>query len=314
MFLGLLCPLRSRFVPHKKEVLVLLIVPILHVTMTPSVFPDTVSDNDIEAEAEASEARQRGTELIREHLRSHLAQNPSSSYVTWIATLHPENATVQIDPRFLKPDNPWLTVYEETKFYNGGGGDATIHADAVINEQEQTRTYAGFLDLIVGMAIALAGALSTFMIELSALLVHYMANFFEGLASLSSHYAWSKYSFGLLFLLLEKVLRLVEYILLFASIMIIEILAAVSWLICGLLAMSSQVALAAHQRTRRLSHFTRWASRRRFFKDHREAAQEEMVPEGTIAIPTATVVAINDDNNIQSATVLAIDNHETGKG
>jgi hypothetical protein len=282
--------------------------------MTPSVLPDTVSDTDIEAEAEASEARQRGTELIREHLRSHLTQNPSSSYVTWIATLHPENATVQIDPRFLKPDNPWLTVYEETKFYNGGGGgNAAIHADAVINEQEQTRTYAGFLDLIVGMAIALAGALSTFIIELSALLVHYMANVFEALTSLSSHYAWSKYSFGLLWLLLEKVLRLVECILLFASIMIIEILAAVSWLVCGLLGMSSDVALAAHQRTRRLSHFTRWASRRRFFKDHREVAQEGMIPEGTIAIPTATVVAIDDDdnNNIQSATVLAI---ETRKG
>jgi hypothetical protein len=276
--------------------------------MTPSVLPDTVLDTDLESEANASEARERGTELIREHLRSHLAQNPSSSYVTWIATLHPENATVQIDPRFLTPGNPWITVYEETKFYNGIG-DAAIHADTVIDEQ-QTRTYGGLLDFIAGMAIALTGALFTFAIEVVALLIHCIAAFFEGLTYLSSHYAWSKYSFGLLWLLLEHVMRLVEYILLFVSISVIEILAAISWLICGLFGMSSQVALAAHQRTRRLSHFTRWACRRRFYKVHQDA--EDMIPEGTIAVPTAIVVAIDDD--IQSATVLAIDDHETGKG
>jgi hypothetical protein len=282
------------------------------VTMAPSVLPETVLDTDVEAEAEASEARERGTELIREHLRSHLAQNPSSSYVTWIATLHPENATVQIDPRFLTPDNPWITVYGETMFYNcgGDGGDAAIHADTAIHEQ-QFRTYAGFLDLIVGMTLSLAGALSTFMIEVFALVVHYLADFFGGLASLSSHFAWSKYSFGLLWLLLEQVMRLVEFILLVVSIMVVEILAATSWLVCGMLAMSEQIALAAHQRTRRLSHFTRWACRRPFYNVHQDT--QDMIPEGTIEVPTATVVAIND--NIQSATVVAIDDdRETGKG
>ena len=52
-------------------------------------------------EAEAAEARRRGTELIEQHLSHHMSQNPDSSYVTWIACLHPENAEVTIDERFL---------------------------------------------------------------------------------------------------------------------------------------------------------------------------------------------------------------------
>ena len=52
---------------------------------------------------------------IQHHCVQHLSHNPSSSYVSWIATLHPENAQVTINTRFLTPDNPWLTVYEEAK-------------------------------------------------------------------------------------------------------------------------------------------------------------------------------------------------------
>jgi hypothetical protein len=280
--------------------------------MTLSVSPDAVLDSNIEAEAEAAEARERGTELIREHLRGHLAQNPRSSYVTWIATLHPENASVEIDPRFLTPGNPWMAIYEETKFYNGGSVDGVIH-------EQQTRTYSGFLDLTVGMAIALAGALSAFVIEVFALIIHYLADLFEGLTSLSSNYTWMKYSFGLLWLLLWHVMRLVEYILLFVSVMVIEILAAVSFLLCALLGMSLEVGLAAHQRTRRLSHFTRWACRRPFYNVHPNSQDTSMMPETseaidpeTIAVPTATVVAISDE--VPSAKVIAIVDCESGKG
>lgn len=282
--------------------------------MTLSVSPDTVLDTDIEAEAESAEARERGTELIREHLRGHLAQNPRSSYVTWIATLHPENASVEIDPRFLIPGNPWMVVYEETKFYNGGPIDGVIH-------EQQTRNYSGFLDLTVGMAIALAGACSAFAIEVFALIIHYLADLFKGLTSLSSNYTWTKYSFGLLWLLLWHVMRLVEYILLFVSVMVIEILAIVSFPVCALLGMSLEVGLAAHQRTRRLSHFTRWACRRPFYNVHPNSQDTNMMmrPETsveinleTIAVPTATVVAISDE--VPSAKVIAIDDCEPGKG
>eukprot|EP01083_Nonionella_stella_P145499 456041_1 len=66
-----------------------------------------------EAQATASAAQQEGISVIREHCEQHLSLNPNSSYVTWIATIHPENAAVSIDPRFLISGNPWLTVYNE---------------------------------------------------------------------------------------------------------------------------------------------------------------------------------------------------------
>eukprot|EP00978_Attheya_sp_CCMP212_P039895 scaffold212008_cov56-Attheya_sp.AAC.1 len=81
--------------------------------MPPFVEPSVPPLEDEEELLEAQEARDRGTQLIRDHLEEHLANNPSSTYVTWIATLHPENATVTIDERFLIPNNPWLVVYAE---------------------------------------------------------------------------------------------------------------------------------------------------------------------------------------------------------
>lgn len=62
---------------------------------------------DIEAEAMAAQAQQQGVDLIRGHLSTYLEHNPEASYVSWIATLHPENAEVTIDPRFNIPGNPW---------------------------------------------------------------------------------------------------------------------------------------------------------------------------------------------------------------
>eukprot|EP01083_Nonionella_stella_P290375 988055_1 len=75
-------------------------------------FPSAPTDDE-EAQATASAAQQEGISVIREHCEQHLSLNPNSSYVTWIATIHPENAAVSIDPRFLISGNPWLTVYNE---------------------------------------------------------------------------------------------------------------------------------------------------------------------------------------------------------
>jgi len=65
---------------------------------------------------EVSEARAAGETIIRRHLDNHLAHNGggSSDYISWIATLHPENAQVEIDERFFIPGNPWWSIYEET--------------------------------------------------------------------------------------------------------------------------------------------------------------------------------------------------------
>jgi len=65
------------------------------------------SDNEDDARArqEARVHRQNAQNMVRDHLQNHVRHNPgaSSDYVTWIATLHPENAEIQIDTRFFVP-------------------------------------------------------------------------------------------------------------------------------------------------------------------------------------------------------------------
>eukprot|EP00339_Tiarina_fusa_P002696 CAMPEP_0117018602 /NCGR_PEP_ID=MMETSP0472-20121206/14367_1 /TAXON_ID=693140 ORGANISM="Tiarina fusus, Strain LIS" /NCGR_SAMPLE_ID=MMETSP0472 /ASSEMBLY_ACC=CAM_ASM_000603 /LENGTH=298 /DNA_ID=CAMNT_0004723305 /DNA_START=47 /DNA_END=940 /DNA_ORIENTATION=+ len=89
-------------------------------------------DDDEAARAQAARAQRAGTDLVREHLEQHVQQNPgrSSDYVTWIATLHPENADVAVDQRFFIPGNPWWTVYEESK--NNGPNIPTATAVPVL--------------------------------------------------------------------------------------------------------------------------------------------------------------------------------------
>jgi len=78
---------------------------------------DDDGDGDEQAELEAARHREHASTLVRDHLETHVDNNPgaSSDYVTWIATLHPENADVTIDQRFFAPGNPWWTIYEDYK-------------------------------------------------------------------------------------------------------------------------------------------------------------------------------------------------------
>jgi len=77
----------------------------------------TEDADDAEVCREAARHREHAQAMVREHLQNHASHNPgrSSDYVTWIATLHPENADIAIDQRFFVPGNPWWTIYEETK-------------------------------------------------------------------------------------------------------------------------------------------------------------------------------------------------------
>lgn len=61
------------------------------------------SDEEAQAQAAVTASREAGIATIRNHCEHHLISNPTSTYVTWIATLHPENAHVTIDSRFLIP-------------------------------------------------------------------------------------------------------------------------------------------------------------------------------------------------------------------
>ena len=65
----------------------------------------TSNEEDERARQQAARHRQEAQNLVRDHLRNHAQHNhgASSDYVTWIATLHPENADITIDRRFFVP-------------------------------------------------------------------------------------------------------------------------------------------------------------------------------------------------------------------
>jgi hypothetical protein len=75
-------------------------------------------DDDEEAEYQTAMARRHASEMVRDHLETHAANNPgaSSDYVTWVATLHPENADITIDQRFFIPGThliAWHSGYSQ---------------------------------------------------------------------------------------------------------------------------------------------------------------------------------------------------------
>ena len=187
--------------------------------------------------------------------------------------------------------------------------------DAVAIPEE--RSYAGFFDLAVGLLIAISGAATTFALELCAVAFRGIALGFECLVDASSHHLWSKVTIGALFWLLWKVFWFSELLLLYMSVLMIELLAGISWLLCGLFAMDGKIGRAAHQRTRRLSHLTRWACRRPFVShtvpDVHEIRHQE---HGAIAVlPSATAIPESNSDTIQIATVVAIhDDCESNKG
>ena len=206
------------------------------------------SDSDAAARAAAAAAREAGIADIRNHCEQHLSTNPSSSYVTWIATLHPENAQVTIDPRFLIEGNPWLVVYEEAKEDLQKG---TIRAGTAVTpsapeaeedddkDEPKTATFSGFLDLIVGSTLVLTGILSSFTVEICAAyayLSYWLCCKIVDLCSPPGLFSWLP-----LFLawIIGKSFLLIDMVLLFFSIVVVECIAATNYLVCTILRMLS---------------------------------------------------------------------------
>jgi hypothetical protein len=263
---------------------------------TPPLF-----QSDEEAEMQAEQARQQGTTLIRSHLSHHFVNNPNSSYVTWISTLHPENADVVIDQRFLIPGNPWWTVYEETKTPT-----ATAVPIAGEGEDPSTITYSTStastphfclrcspLDLTVGVSFALIALLTTLVLEVTACSFYVVAAIFYGLAKPCDPpnvFTGMLYS---IFMLNYWIFALIDSLLLLISVLFTELLAIAAFCmsIClgGIL-----MALYWHQCIRRVCHMTRWASRRgcsnpprHFVFCGRDEFKKDMDGSEVPAIPTA---------------------------
>uniref|UniRef100_A0A7R9W3G5 Transmembrane protein n=1 Tax=Pseudictyota dubia TaxID=2749911 RepID=A0A7R9W3G5_9STRA len=249
------------------------------------------SDEDAANEAVVAAAREEGTEMIRNHLDAHLALNPGSSYVSWIAALHPENATVAIDPRFLTPGNPWIIVYQEAKhdWGNGGkrqtGGAVAVGENSAMtdaspaemnstSEESGDKVYGGFLDLVLGFAIVITAVSIAFSVDLIGLYVYLSAVVCFKIARTCSKprvNILTAMPFAICWLLYQT-FRLLDTVLLLLSVMIVELLAGINFFLCALLSLNCRVGRSAHQRTRRLAHLTRWAFRRPFDLEPKRAS------------------------------------------
>lgn len=212
----------------------------------------STTHSDEEARAQAAQAVEQGTTLIREHLANHMDANPNSSYVTWISTLHPENASVTIDTRFLIPGNPWWTAYEDCKL----GMPSVVAIPVEGNTQGPSAGADEYrkphfcqvcspVVLITGSSLALAAFLAVNAIEILATCIYLIS---------AALFHLAKY---IRFLhLLYYIFAMVDSILLMTSILVAEFLAASAFIFIFIFG-GHLAACNWHQYIRRICHATR---------------------------------------------------------
>ena len=102
-------------------------LPAPHETHPISTMPSEDED-DRHANLEAARHREHASTIVRNHLENHAANNPgaSSDYVTWIATLHPENADITIDQRFFVPGMSHSALLSESWCWFRSWNEATL--------------------------------------------------------------------------------------------------------------------------------------------------------------------------------------------
>ena len=236
---------------------------------------------DDEAEAEAAEARRQGTQLIENHLSMHLSQNPDSSFVTWIATLHPENAEVSIDQRFFVPNNPWWTVYE------GAKNDIPIATAVPVNDdlaaaseqpipvstynpekpastststKTEPKSPCSPIDSFIGFVLSLIAILTVFGLETSACIIYFVAAGIWKSAKAMGHTGLIPWILYHVLMIVYWILAIIDSCLLLGSVLAVELVAGVCYIL-SLLFAGCQRAAAWHQYIRRTCHTLRWAFR-----------------------------------------------------
>ena len=240
-----------------------------------NVTTDVLSDEEVQATVEA--ARAEGISVIRNHYVQHISNNPNSTYVTWIATLHPENAQVVIDPRFLIVGNPWLSVYEETRydFHKGRGleiegvsitpqgAGSSGHNEAGERNKKKRRSF-GFLDFMIGSVLVLVTVAVSFAMEVIAaycFLSYWACHQITKMCGRPTLFTcipfYTAFLLGFLFKILDALFLLI-------SIVLVEWIAGVNYVLCTFLSCNHDQGRLMHQITRKLPHLVRWAFRKKF--------------------------------------------------
>lgn len=244
-----------------------------------------IPESDEEAQAAAAAARLEATASIRQHCESHLSLNPQSTYVSWIATLHPENAHVTIDSRFMIPGNPWLTVWEEAKDELQKRSDyddvvvtptappdpASSATNNVIHGHDDSHHHVrkcegSILDFIIGNVLVLLSVAATFAFELAASYC-YISYWLcmKVVEVFSPPNIITLFPFFIAYLI-GSCFQLIDMLLLLIGVIFVETVAVTNYIIVTILAFSHRRGKKMHQLTRKLPHMTRWAFRQTYFK------------------------------------------------
>jgi hypothetical protein len=236
--------------------------------MTYSANDDDDDEYDREATEQAARARQLGTSIVRSHLQTHLHNNPDSSFVTWIATLHPENASITIDDRFFFPGNPWQMVYEEVMEQSSderGPNDETTstsspdrassRSDSCVPGKDFLRRCSP-LDLLIGSILTVVLVTTVVALEITALIIYAFEFVFYRLADCCSPpnlaTLWLYSIVGLLY----GIFAMIDSILLLVSVGISELVAAMQFCLSFCFGGCS-FAGRWHQSLRRTAHLIR---------------------------------------------------------
>jgi hypothetical protein len=252
--------------------------------------PPSPNDDDEEAILQAARHRYEASVLVRNHLETHAVNNPgaSSDYVTWIATLHPENADITIDQRFFIPGNPWWTIYEDTKNdqiptatavpvpaeqeavrdqqqqkdeenYPGASSDSNSSTTTTSHQPSPPKTMSFWktcspLSILVGIFIILPALFAVLYCEMTALLLCYFpsALFFHTARAISPPNCCTGIFFAI-FVLLYYILSFCDSIILFISVFVTELVALMAYFV-GFCTGGAIWAHYLHQQIRRLCH------------------------------------------------------------
>jgi len=279
--------------------------------------PPILNRENQDPEVSVAEARAACETIIRRHLDNHLAHNigASSDYISWIATLHPENAQVDIDKRFFVPGNPWWSIYEETVNMPYATAVAVPAADderahqqsnvarnamdeedveyissttshvtdeltgQEVKEQEELPHFClrcNPVDMSLGLILTFQAILITLIIELIALMFYFVAAFFFHIARAIGPSGLFTACLYSFFMIMYFVFAMVDSVLLLSSVIAAESCNMVGWIL-GCIFGGIWIANRRHQSVRRVCHRIRWAFRHSHLKPPRTFLKQSQV-------------------------------------
>mmetsp|Transcript_5257 Transcript_5257/g.15364 ORF Transcript_5257/g.15364 Transcript_5257/m.15364 type:complete len:389 (+) Transcript_5257:199-1365(+) len=270
------------------------------------------SPRDLEAQRQSEVAQQDGRNIVRSHLENHATHNPgrSGDYVSWIATLHPENADVSIDTRFLIPGNPWWSIYEQyqqqeqerkkkereqqaepmiaatgvpvTLDHGGSTKDGDSASIPAPPKPPHVCLRCSPVNIFIGVFVSFFAILGVLIVEITSLFLPYLlgAIFYNLARPFDPPRACTAFFYNL-FMCVYQLMAFIDSICLFLSSLISEVLALAVWIFIVLFG-GIWAANQYHQWIRINCHLIRsmfrshWTSPRRHFVlccgDHRHGS------------------------------------------